>query len=124
MSGRELIAFLRRRIERLERPTTAYLRRRLRPEELPGARDERPVRFELRTRVAEPDARGTDVIAGAEFDVRGALFLDTETTGLSTTAGTLPFLIGYAWFEGDELVMEQLLMRSPDDERPALERLA
>src|SRR5687767_8161060 len=37
----------------------------------------------------------------ASLDVRDLLFLDTETTGLAGGAGTLPFLIGLAWFEGD-----------------------
>jgi uncharacterized protein YprB with RNaseH-like and TPR domain len=38
------------------------------------------------------------------------LFLDTETTGLSGGTGTYPFLIGLAWWEGNELKIEQLFM--------------
>lgn len=54
------------------------------------------------------------------------LYLDTETTGLSAGAGTVPFLIGLAWFEPDSsmLVMEQLLLRQLGEETPMLERLA
>ncbi|HET6346513.1 MAG TPA: ribonuclease H-like domain-containing protein, partial [Myxococcota bacterium] len=52
------------------------------------------------------------------------LFLDTETTGLAGGAGTLPFLIGLAWFEGEALHVEQLLLRRPGEEAPMLQRLA
>ena len=54
-----------------------------------------------------------------------ALFLDTETTGLGGGAGVLAFLVGLAWFDdAGRLVIEQLLLRRPGDERPLLERLA
>ncbi len=51
------------------------------------------------------------------------LFLDTETTGLSRGAGTIPFLIGYAWFEDASLVVEQVLLEDVQDEVAMLERL-
>jgi uncharacterized protein YprB with RNaseH-like and TPR domain len=44
-----------------------------------------------------------------QVDFARALYIDTETTGLSGGSGTLPFLIGMAWFEARELVVEQLL---------------
>lgn len=54
----------------------------------------------------------------------GALFLDTETTGLAGGTGTLPFLVGVAWLEPDgALVVEQLLAREPSEERAQLELL-
>jgi uncharacterized protein YprB with RNaseH-like and TPR domain len=54
------------------------------------------------------------------------LYLDTETTGLSAGAGTVPFLIGLAWFEPatSTLVFEQLLLRELGEEAPILTRLA
>jgi uncharacterized protein YprB with RNaseH-like and TPR domain len=54
------------------------------------------------------------------------LYLDTETTGLSSGAGTVPFLIGLAWFEPEAstLVVEQLLLRQLGEEGPLLLRLA
>ncbi len=58
------------------------------------------------------------------IDPRRVLFLDTETTGLSGGTGTLPFLVGLAWFEDESLCLEQLLLRKPGEERPILERLA
>ncbi len=51
----------------------------------------------------------------AEFDVRKALFLDTETTGLRG-AGTVAFLVGTGWIEGDTFVVRQFLMRDYPEE--------
>jgi uncharacterized protein len=45
--------------------------------------------------------------------------LDTETTGLGTAAGTLVFLVGLGRWEGDRLVVEQLVLPDQPDE-PAL----
>jgi hypothetical protein len=53
----------------------------------------------------------------------GALFLDTETTGLGGS-GAVAFLVGLAWFEpGGQLVLEQLLLREPGDEPAMLRHL-
>jgi uncharacterized protein YprB with RNaseH-like and TPR domain len=60
----------------------------------------------------------------ASIDPRGMLLLDTETTGLSGGTGTLPFLVGMAWFEDESLRLEQLFLRRPGEERPMLARLA
>jgi len=54
------------------------------------------------------------------FDARDALFLDIEATGLSHGAGTHAFLIGCAWFEGDEVVVEQVFMQDPTTEMAVL----
>ncbi|MCA9668386.1 MAG: ribonuclease H-like domain-containing protein [Myxococcales bacterium] len=62
--------------------------------------------------------------AGAAISPDEILFIDTETTGLSRSAGTLAFLIGVGRFERDALVVEQLLLRDPGDEPRALGRLA
>jgi len=48
------------------------------------------------------------------------LFLDTETSGLGSGTANVPFLIGLAFFEGDELVLEQLFLRERDDEAALL----
>jgi len=60
----------------------------------------------------------------AHVDAAGALYLDTEATGLAGGTGTVPFLIGLGWFEEDEFVVEQLLLRRLGEEAPMLERLA
>ncbi len=62
-----------------------------------------------------------DSLAGV--DPQRLLFLDTETTGLAGGAGTVPFLIGLAFFEGGALVVEQLHLSAPGLERPVLQRL-
>jgi uncharacterized protein YprB with RNaseH-like and TPR domain len=59
-----------------------------------------------------------------DVDPRSMLFVDTETTGLRGGAGTLPFLIGLAWFEGDSLKVCQLFLGQPGEERPLLSMLA
>ncbi len=55
----------------------------------------------------------------AGTDPKRALYLDTETTGLGGGSGVFAFLVGMAWFDGDRLMMEQLLLRDPADE-PAM----
>jgi|HubBroStandDraft_1064217.scaffolds.fasta_scaffold04091_4 uncharacterized protein len=57
-------------------------------------------------------------------DVRGALFLDTETTGLARGAGTVAFLVGLAsWHADGTFVLEQILVRQLGEEAPMLERV-
>jgi uncharacterized protein len=60
----------------------------------------------------------------ATRDPRGALYLDTEATGLAGGTGTIPFLIGVAWFDGDAMVVEQYLLRRLGEEAPILARFA
>lgn len=57
-------------------------------------------------------------------DLGRMLILDTETTGLAGGTGTVPFLIGLAFFEDGVLRVEQLLLRNFGQEVPMLERLA
>jgi tetratricopeptide (TPR) repeat protein len=56
------------------------------------------------------------------------VFIDTETTGLSGGTGTYAFLIGIGYFEGQDFVVEQFLMRDESEEVDMLallsERLA
>jgi hypothetical protein len=61
----------------------------------------------------------------APCKLTGALYLDTETTGLGPGAGTVAFLIGLAfWDEDIGLVVEQLLVRQLGEEAPVLARVA
>lgn len=55
-----------------------------------------------------------------ELDLRKALFLDTETTGLSGGTGTLPFLIGLGYFQEDGFLIHQVFMRDHSEERASL----
>lgn len=51
------------------------------------------------------------------------LFLDIETTGLSGGTGTVAFLVGAGYFDGDSFVVRQYLMRDYDEEPAMLREL-
>jgi uncharacterized protein YprB with RNaseH-like and TPR domain len=55
-----------------------------------------------------------------ELDFRKALFLDTETTGLTGGTGTFAFLVGLGFFEGDGFLIHQFFMRDYSEERASL----
>jgi uncharacterized protein YprB with RNaseH-like and TPR domain len=57
--------------------------------------------------------------AADQVDPRRAVFLDTETTGLSGGTGTYAFLVGLGYVDGAEFVIRQYFMRHPGEE-PAL----
>jgi uncharacterized protein YprB with RNaseH-like and TPR domain len=61
-------------------------------------------------------------LAGVDF--QRVLYLDTETTGLAGGTGTVPFLVGLAWFEGRSLRVHQLFLRRLGEEAPMLRVLA
>ena len=69
------------------------------------------------------DTRHAAILAGhsafSRFHFRDALFLDTETTGLSGGTGTLAFLVGLGWYEEGSFVTRQLFARDFSEE-PAL----
>ena len=52
------------------------------------------------------------------------LCLDTETTGLATAAGTVAWLVGLGWWEGDRFRQAQLLLPDHSDEPALLARIA
>ncbi len=60
----------------------------------------------------------------AVVDFRRVLYLDTETTGLAGGTGTVPFLVGLAWFEDRSLRVHQLFLRRLGEEAPMLRVLA
>lgn len=55
-----------------------------------------------------------------ELDFRKALFLDTETTGLSGGTGTFAFMIGVGYFQENGFVIQQLFMRDYSEEKASL----
>lgn len=59
----------------------------------------------------------------AKMEFEDFLFLDTETTGL-TGAGTLAFMVGAAFWEGDAFVVRQYFLRDHGDEAAMLLLLA
>lgn len=58
------------------------------------------------------------------FDLRRAVFLDTETTGLVGGAGTAAFLIGVGFLDGDRFRVRQYFMRDYHEEAALLVALA
>lgn len=74
---------------------------------------------------ADPDWLSRMALDGglATCSPRGALFLDTETTGLGGGTGNVPFLVGLAWFDETGPRFEQLWLRDLDEEPEMLERL-
>jgi uncharacterized protein YprB with RNaseH-like and TPR domain len=58
---------------------------------------------------------------GMQRRAAGALFLDTETSGLAGGSGTIAFLLGMARFTGSELVLRQWLLTGFKGEAAMLE---
>ena len=61
---------------------------------------------------------------GGPFDARRCLFLDTETTGLSHGAGTVAFLVGVGYVDGEDFVVEQFMLREYADEPLLIDAVA
>lgn len=55
---------------------------------------------------------------------RPLVCLDTETTGLGTAAGTVPFMVGLGLWDGARFSVRQLILPDHADEPALLERLA
>ena len=55
-----------------------------------------------------------------ELDFRRALFLDTETTGLSGGTGTFAFMVGLGFFQEDRFLIHQFFMRDYSEEKASL----
>ena len=71
--------------------------------------------FPALTRVSKGFARMPQIASH-----RNLLFLDTETTGLGVGAGNVPFMLGIGFYRGDALVIRQLFVRNPGEERAML----
>lgn len=61
--------------------------------------------------------------AAVPASFEGAVFLDTETTGLGGGAGTHVFLLGAASFEGGVFEVRQWVLPDPAEEEPFLDAL-
>jgi uncharacterized protein YprB with RNaseH-like and TPR domain len=58
-----------------------------------------------------------------ELDFKKALFLDTETTGLTGGTGTFAFMVGLGFFHEDRFSIYQFFMRDYSEERASLSLL-
>jgi uncharacterized protein len=63
-------------------------------------------------------------LAVALAELPRACYFDTETTGLSTGAGTVIFLAALGWLDGAELRVRQFLLPDYPDERALLRHVA
>lgn len=82
------------------------------------------VRCEVPTRQIPVDRERLATLPGQPPPDAPLVCLDTETTGLATAAGTVAFLIGLGWWEGDRFRQVQLLLPDHSDERALLTALA
>ncbi len=82
------------------------------------------VRCEVPTRSIPVDRERLATLPGQPPARVPLVCLDTETTGLATAAGTLAFLVGLGWWEGDRFRQVQLLLPDHADERALLTALA
>lgn len=71
---------------------------------------------------AVPVLSGDPALAG--FDLHRAVFLDTETTGISGGAGTAAFLVGVGFVRDGRFVVRQYVMRDYEEEAALLAALA
>ncbi|MGZ6314399.1 MAG: ribonuclease H-like domain-containing protein [Candidatus Limnocylindrales bacterium] len=89
----------------VETPHGWYVRRELRPVYLPLDRE----------RLAD--------LPGMPAAGTPLLCLDTETTGLGSAAGTVAFLVGMGWWQGDRLRLLQLVLPDHSEEGALLDAL-
>lgn len=62
--------------------------------------------------------------AHGEMEAERILYLDLETTGLGAGTGNVPFMVGLAYFEGGQWIVEQNLIRHPSEEYAMLHELS
>jgi hypothetical protein len=82
------------------------------------------VRSEVASRMIPVDRDRLATLPGQPPPETPLVCLDTETTGLATAAGTVAWLIGLGWWEGDRFRQVQLLLPDHPDERALLSALA
>ena len=82
------------------------------------------VRVEPATVVLPIDRERLARLPGMPPPAAPLLCIDTETTGLATASGTVAFLVGLGWWEGDRFRQAQLLLPDHPAERGLLARLA
>jgi uncharacterized protein YprB with RNaseH-like and TPR domain len=84
----------------------------------------RVVRCEPMTAVVPIDRDRLAALPGQPPPDVPLVCLDTETTGLATATGTVAWLIGLGWWEGERFRQAQLLLPDHADEPALLARLA
>jgi hypothetical protein len=77
------------------------------------------IRYEPMTVVLPIDREALARLPGHPPPDAPLVCLDTETTGLATAAGTMAFLVGLGWWEGDRFRQAQLILPDQPNE-PAM----
>ncbi|MCL4505689.1 MAG: ribonuclease H-like domain-containing protein [Chloroflexi bacterium] len=107
----------------------AYVRRAIYP------LDHQHGGWTLRNALSHPQSALARINGGVPIDLRDAVFLDTETTGLAGGAGTLVFLVGVGYFTScaaeeepsasatDSFVVDQYFLNEPAQEAAMLAAL-
>jgi hypothetical protein len=63
--------------------------------------------------ISLPDSEGS-------INLMECVFLDTETTGLSTSGGTFAFMVGLGFFENQNFILRQYFLKDPLEEEAML----
>jgi uncharacterized protein YprB with RNaseH-like and TPR domain len=82
------------------------------------------VRRELRPTYLPIDRARLASLPGMPAEDAPLLCLDTETTGLGSAAGTVAFMIGLGWWQGDRMRLIQLLLPDHSEEGALLDALS
>jgi len=69
--------------------------------------------FESDSMISLPDTKES-------FNLYECIFLDTETTGLSISGGTFPFMVGIGFFNKQNFILRQYFLRDPIEEEAML----
>jgi hypothetical protein len=77
------------------------------------------IRYEPMTVILPVDREALARLPGQPPPEVPLVCLDTETTGLATAAGTMAFLVGLGWWEGDRFRQAQLILPDQPNE-PAM----
>jgi len=75
-------------------------------------------------RICSSGKSSTKEVCSNSFDLKGAVFLDCETTGLAGGVGTYAFLVGLGYLSGEEFVIEQYFMQDFHQESAILSAIA
>ena len=81
---------------------------------------ERPLSHGLRVLHHHARQLDADGVGQGEFNVKNAVFLDLETTGLSAANGDMAFVVGMARIVGDQFIVQQVIAHHRREERALL----
>jgi len=63
-------------------------------------------------------------VSNLRIKLEDIVFLDIETTGLSSGTGTIAFLVGVGYFDNEKFILKQFFVRDYDEELAMLDELA